>query len=90
MKKNTLISSMIVTFMAFSTSSYAGEKSCELPPDIDEGKQYTIAIDGWYNNKSAALKILEIEDCWIQTYRKDGDHLWFPINKIVFISSKGK
>lgn len=90
MKKNTIISSIFFTFMTFSIHSYAGDDNCELPPDIDKGKQYTIAFDGWYNNKSASLKILKIEDCWIQTYRKDGDHLWFPINKIIFISSKGK
>lgn len=87
---NRLVLLMLFVCMIFSLTAQAGNSNCELPPDIDEGKEYKIAVDGWYNNKSASLKILEIEDCWIQTFRKDGDHLWFPINKIVFISSKGK
>ena len=81
---------LLCGFGALSLSAFAESNNCELPPGIDDGKTYAVKIDGYFSNKSFPVKIVDIEDCWIQTFRKDGDHLWFPISRLISISSEGK
>jgi hypothetical protein len=89
---NKTLSLFFVLLMSFISLSIpvivvASDNNCELPPGIDEGKRYVIKFLGI---KPKKFKILEIKDCWIQTYRKDNNHRWFPISNIVFIGSKGE
>ena len=81
---------LLCGFSALSLTAFAGGSNCELPPDIDDGKTYFLQIDGYNNSKSFPIKIVDIEDCWIQTFRQDGDHLWLPISRLISISSEGK
>ena len=72
--------------MAFVISApVRAEEICELPSDIDEGKRYVIKFKGV---KEKRFKIADVDDCWVQTFRTDGDHRWFPIRNIEYIGSK--
>ena len=62
------------------------EDACEvLPPDIEEDERYRIKIVG---EQLKGYEILEIEECWIQTLRTDGNHKWWPIKDIEYIFSE--
>jgi hypothetical protein len=77
MNKKLMLS--LVTCLFFSNPVNA-DNDCELPPDIDEDESYWIQFKG--DSSGKAYKILEIEGCWIQTYRTSGAHVWQPINTI--------
>ena len=90
MIKNMIQISTIAIFLGISMTSFASSNSCELPPDIDEDKTYTASFEGYYKNKGFPIKILDVDGCWVKTFRPDGDHVWFPINKLIYITSKAK
>ncbi len=62
------------------------EEMCELPSDIDEGERYLMKFKG--ESQANRYKILDVDNCWVQLYRSDGNHYWRPINSIIFIGSK--
>ena len=68
-----------------ATSAFA-EPLCELPPDIEEGKRYTVRFVG--DSKERRSKILDVENCWVQTFRTIGNHIWYPIKNILYIGTK--
>lgn len=73
-----------VLFM-FSSTVYAKD-DCEMPPGIDDDERYLIKFKG--ESQANRYKILDIDNCWVKTYRKDGNHYWRPVSSIVFIGSR--
>ncbi len=85
MRKLVLFTAALAMGSAVATNVLA-EALCELPPGIEEGKRYVIMFRG--DSKQRRSKILDVGNCWVQTFRTSGDHRWFPIKDIVYIGSK--
>ncbi|MBT8079141.1 MAG: hypothetical protein KJO31_11245 [Gammaproteobacteria bacterium] len=83
-KKLSLATILGILVSILSTPVYA-HGTCELPPDIDDDERYLIKFAG---QKETRYKILDIDDCWILTFRTDGNHRWHPISNIEYIGSE--
>ncbi len=84
MKRSTVFATALIAFSIAATPLLA-EDNCELPPDIDEDERYVMKFK---NTKVSRYKILDVEGCWVQTMRTDGNHRWWPIENIEYIGSK--
>lgn len=83
-KKLALIAALAAVLSMFSTPLYA-HGTCELPPKIDDDERYVIKFVG---KQEGRYEILDIDDCWILTFRTDGNHRWYPISSIEYIGSE--
>ena len=83
-KKLALTAALAAIMLIFSTPLYA-DGTCELPPKIDDDERYVIKFVG---RQEGRYEILDIDDCWILTFRTDGNHRWYPISSIEYIGSE--
>ena len=74
---------LVSTFIAVPLHA---QEDCELPSDIDEDERYLILFKG--DSKARKFKILDVDGCWVKTFRTDGNHRWHLIKNIVYIGSK--
>jgi hypothetical protein len=71
-------------FSVFSSALYADD-NCSMPPGIDDDEIYWIHFKS--ESKMYRYKILDIEDCWVQIYKKEGNPYWYPIRDILVMTS---
>ena len=82
MYKYAVFAAALIVSFGISAPLLAQEACEVLPPDIDEDERYEIRFRG---EQTKGYKILEIEDCWLLTFRTDGNHKWWPIKSIEYI-----
>ena len=85
MHKTIQLIAMIIFFGMFSNAVFA-DTNCEMPPGIDDGETYWIKFKT--ESKMYRYKIEDIDDCWVQIWKKDGNHYWYQIDDISVITSK--
>jgi predicted metalloprotease len=71
--------------LGLSSSALLAEDNCSMPPGIDDDEIYWIHFKS--ESKIYRYKILDIEDCWVQIYKKNGNPYWYPISDILVITS---
>ena len=85
MYKKLMLATILGTSMSIFSAPVYAHGTCEMPPGIDDDERYVIKFAG---QKESRYEILDIEDCWILTFRTDGNHRWYPVSSIEYIGSE--
>ena len=85
MKKNILKIVVALLVSSYASIAYA-DSNCEMPPDIEEDERYWIHFKN--ESKMYLVKILDIEECWVQVWKENGNHYWYRIDNIMVMTSK--